>query len=146
MAINQRCALVLWGAACDEAVAAIFVTGLRSAGLRVWVVGVSGRRVAGAHGLRIQPDLLPQQALALVKQVGCVVIPCAELLLARFQDDPSVDALLRSTAEAQAQFVVPATCTQPVLAYTTALLIYPSVERLVPFVAMLAETIAPGMP
>ncbi|MFZ4656082.1 MAG: hypothetical protein ACOYNY_03675 [Caldilineaceae bacterium] len=141
MASNERCALVLWGAACDEAVAAIFVTRLRAAGLRVWVVGISGRRIAGSHGLRIQPDLLPQQALALTRQVGCVVFPCPESLLARFQNDPTVDVLLRSVAAGQAQFVVPATCTEHLLAYTSALLIYPPIEMLVPFVKVLAETL-----
>lgn len=141
MASNERCALVLWGAACDEAVAAIFVTGLRAAGLRVWVVGVSGRRIAGSHGLRIQPDLLPQQALALTRPVVCVVIPCSELLLVRFQNDPSVDALLCRAAAGQAQFVVPATYTEHLLAYTSALLIYPPIEMLVPFVKVLAETL-----
>jgi len=57
MAVIQPCALVLWGTHCDGAAAAIFIRSLRAAGLRVWLVGISGRRIAGAHGLRLQPDL-----------------------------------------------------------------------------------------
>ena len=48
---------VLWGHHFDEAVTAIFVTELRTAGVRVKVVGLEARTSAGAHGLSLVPDL-----------------------------------------------------------------------------------------
>ena len=111
MALVEHCVLVLWGAHCDEAATAIFVTTLRAAGLRVWVVGISGGRTAGGNGLRLQPDLMPQQALPLAGHTSCVVIPCTDALLARFMNDPTVAALLTHAQRIDAHFVV-----SPVLA------------------------------
>jgi len=109
MAMTKHCCLVLWGAHCDEIAVAILVSKLRAAGLRVWLVGVSGSQIAGSHGLRIQPDLTPVEALSLVRWVICVVIPCDQNLLARFVNDPRVDELLTQAAHAQLQFVISST-------------------------------------
>lgn len=144
MATIEHCALVLWGARCDEAAAAIFITTLRAAGLRVWVVGVSGGRIAGVHGLRIQPDLTPSQALPLASHTICVVIPCTDTLLMRFLNDPGVDALLCSAARAQAQFVVsPALMQSPLRSYTN-VIPYPPADLLFHFATMLASALAAG--
>ena len=47
--------LILWGHGCDEAIAAQFVTSFRQQGANVTLVGISGRRNTGAHGLTLHP-------------------------------------------------------------------------------------------
>ncbi len=146
MAVIQQCALVLWGAHCDEAAAAVFISSLRTAGLRVWVVGISGRRIAGAHGLRLQPDLTPLQALPLVAQTLCVLLPCADPWLTHLHNDPNVAALLTQAQQVQALFVI-----SPALAYQAKqvpdpihlqeAVIYPHGDGLFAFAATLAATL-----
>ncbi len=112
--LPQRCCLILWGAHCDEIVTAILASTLRAAGVRVWLVGMSGRQLAGTYGLRIQPDLTTAEALTVVRWASCIVIPCERNLLARFVNDPRLDELLTRAAHAQRQFVVsPDLCEQP---------------------------------
>ncbi|MBX3011635.1 MAG: hypothetical protein KF832_09000 [Caldilineaceae bacterium] len=141
MTTRKPCALVLWGDHCDEVAAAIFVTTLRTAGLRVWVVGVSGRRIGGMHGLCIQPDMTPYQALVLAQQVSALVVPCPDLLLTRFLNDPYVDALLKAV-HTQALILAPTAPTYTLGRYQTNVLLYPSHEVLVPFVRKLAATLS----
>lgn len=146
MAVIQQCALVLWGAHGDEAAAAVLISILRAAGLRVWVVGISGRQIAGAHGLRLQPDLTPMQALPMVAQARCVLIPCADLCLTRFCNDPNVAALLTQAQQAQALFVLsPALAHQarqaPDPIHLQEALIYPHGDGLFAFAATLAATL-----
>jgi len=147
MALIEYCVLVLWGAQCDEAAAAIFVTSLRAAGLRVWLVGVSGGRTAGGHGLRLQPDLMPQQALSLASHTSCVVIPCTDPLLARFINDPTVAALLTHTQRVGARFVVSPALAQwaqmyPEQAHLQDTEAYPLGDGLFHFAATLATMLA----
>jgi hypothetical protein len=99
MTTTQRCCFVLWGDQCDEAAAALFVTGLRGAGLRVWVVGVSGKRISGAHGLRLLADLALDEALPLAPQALCVAIPCTAQTLAHFLHDPRLRAFLQHAVQ-----------------------------------------------
>lgn len=146
MAVIERCALVLWGRYCDDAAAAIFVATLRAAGLRVWLVGISGGRIAGSHGLRIQPDLTPSQALPLADQTCCVVIPCVALLLLRFLNDPTVEALLHRAAAAQATVVISAAPAPNPPAYLAQAVTYPPTATLYQFATALAATLVQDAP
>jgi hypothetical protein len=145
MIVSERCALVLWGAQCDEAAATIFITALRAVGLRVWIVGVSGRRIAGNYGIRIQPDLTTGQALPLACRACCVVIPCVDFLLSRFLNDPHVDALLQNAAAVQAQFVISSVLTRQCPPYLTHAVSYPPIDTLFPFATTLAATLTQGV-
>jgi len=146
MAVSERCALVLWGMHCDEAAAAIFVTTLRAAGLRVWLVGISGGRIAGGHGMRIQPDLTPSQALPLADQACCVVIPCVALLLLRFLNDPTVEALLHRATAAQATVIISTAPAPNPPAYLAQAMTYPPTATLYPFATALAATLVQDAP
>jgi hypothetical protein len=136
---------VLWGVHCDEAVAAIFVTTLRGAGLWVKVVGISGRRWTGAHGLALTPDLTLGQAQRLAAHTRCVIIPCNLAQLPGFLNDPRLGEFLACTCRAQAIFVVgeanplPTTLLAPV-----ELRIYPRGAALVCFAQQLAVRLVQG--
>lgn len=104
--LGQRCCLILWGVHCDEIATVLLATTLRAAGLRVYLVGISGRQLAGSYGLRLQPDLTPAEALMVVHWANCVIIPCNRNLLARFINDPRLDELLARAAQMSVQFVV----------------------------------------
>ncbi len=97
MAPKQRCCFVLWGEQCDETAAVLFVTTLRASGLRVWVVGVSGKRISGVHGLQLVTDLALDQALPLADQAACVVAPCPVETLVHFLRDPRLRSFLEGT-------------------------------------------------
>ncbi len=66
---------VLWGNGFDSLATAIFVTQLRKAGLRVKLVALSRRNIRGTQGLTLLPDMTLEQALPLIKQVSCLIIP-----------------------------------------------------------------------
>ncbi|MCB0186293.1 MAG: hypothetical protein KDE31_18625, partial [Caldilineaceae bacterium] len=68
MPASQHCCLVLWGEQCDEIAVVLFVTQLRAAGLRVWLVGIGSKRNSGAHGLSIATDLALDEALTLAPE------------------------------------------------------------------------------
>jgi hypothetical protein len=102
----QRYVFVLWGQHCDEAAASIFITELRKTGLLVKLVGVSGQRSAGAHGLTLVPDLMLSEAVPLARQAIGVVIPCASTHLRRFANDPRLGDLLTQSQAQQARLVV----------------------------------------
>jgi hypothetical protein len=106
MSKSKSYTLVLWGEQFDEAAAAIFVTTLREAGLPVKVVGLTPRRLNGAHGLALVPDLTLSQALLLVDQTICVVIPQVTVNLKRLMNDPRLPELLRRTAVNQTSMIV----------------------------------------
>jgi hypothetical protein len=133
--------LVLWGEQFDEAAAAIFVTTLREAGLPVKVVGLTPRRLNGAHGLALVPDLTLSQALLLADQIICVVIPQVTVNLKRLMNDPRLPELLRRAAVNQACMVV---CQgaeadlAEVVGITEPINIYPGRSDLVDFAAELA--------
>lgn len=106
MVASQRCCFVLWSEQCDEAAAALFVTNLRAAGLRVWVVGVSGKRLTGAHGLGLMTDLALDQAIDLAHGLSCIILPCGGERLERLLNDPRLVTLLQVGAAQQAQFLL----------------------------------------
>ncbi len=103
MALTQHCACVLWGEQCDEAVATLFVTQLRAAGLRVWLVGMGGKQGAGLYGLRLVPDLTLEEALPLTPQVQAVIVPCSSEQWLRFLNDPRLLRFLQSALVNRAQ-------------------------------------------
>lgn len=84
---------VLWDQGFDERVATIFVTTLRDAGLLVKVVGLTVHQIRGARGLALTPDLPLDQALSLMPQVICLIIPTNFRGHKRFEIDPRIDAL-----------------------------------------------------
>ena len=85
---------VLWGESFDETAAVFVITGLREAGVRVRVVGLSGPCAKGIHGLGLQADCTLDEALAAVDQAIAVVIPCTMACFQRFWVDPRVRALV----------------------------------------------------
>src|SRR4051794_590737 len=84
----QQTIFVLWGNNFEEAAAAIFVSELRQAGLRVKVVGLRGPTAPGVHGLALMPDLTLGQALPLAGKASGIVLPCAAKRLSQLANDP----------------------------------------------------------
>ena len=148
-ASSQRCCFVLWGEKCDEAAAALFVTKLRAAGLRVRVVGISGKRIGGAQGLQLVADLALDQALPLVAQAACVIIPCPAVILARFLHDPRLHNFLEIIARreipllmAQSESAVHKLDALLELDLSADLItFYPPGEALLPFIRAFAVTV-----
>lgn len=97
---------VLWGNEFEEAVAAIFVSELREAGLRVKVVGLNPPRIRGAHGLALVPDLTLDQALPLVSSALYLIIPYASPGLKRFENDPRLLDFFEQARANRACFVI----------------------------------------
>lgn len=148
MIASQRCCFVLWGEQCDEAAAALFITNLRAAGLRVWVVGVSGKRLTGAHGLGLLTDLALDQAIALAPAAICLILPCDSERLARLLNDPRLVTLLQVGAAQQAQFLLAgeedSTAPARYLADLFAGLqvgFYPAADVLLPFIQRLIDAL-----
>lgn len=98
--------LVLWGYGCNEAVAAGFVAAFRQQGTNVTVVGISGRRNMGAHGLTLQPDILLSEALVLANSVDLVVLPCAASAATVLDSDPRLRDLCQRAATNGARFII----------------------------------------
>lgn len=97
--------VVLWGNQFDEAVAAIFVTQLRQAGLQVKVVGLHGPTSRGANGLALSADMTLGEAIEQAEDVTCVVIPAEANAMKRAMQDPRVEGFLTKATEHQAQTV-----------------------------------------
>ncbi len=150
MTPNQRCCFVLWGDQCDEVAAVLFVTMLRAAGLRVWVVGISGKRISGVHGLKLVADLALDQALSLANQAACVIAPCQVETLLHFLRDPRLRSFLEATTarkmplllapsaygKAEAQVALDLALPADILTY------YPPDMALLPFIQTLVATLA----
>lgn len=98
MSRAQPTVFVLWGDQFDEAAAALVITGLRQAGLRVKVVGLHGTCVKGAHGLGLLADLTLDQALTIADRAICVVFPCTTQSFQRARDDPRLEEFLARAA------------------------------------------------
>jgi hypothetical protein len=136
----------LWGDQCDEAAAALFVATLRAAGLRVWMVAISGKRIGGVHGLQLVADLALDQALPLADDAICVIAPCPAETLVHFLHDPRLHTFLeRITLRGIPLFLAPSPYgkEQPKLLLDLALPIgvltcYPPGEALLPFIHTLA--------
>lgn len=97
---------VLWGEWFEEAAAAIFVTQLREAGLRVKVVGLTPHRISGSHGLVLVPDLTLDQALPLAAQAACLVIPHSAYGLKQLKNDPRLRDFFGQALANQARLVL----------------------------------------
>lgn len=127
--------LVFWGQGFDEIAASIFVGELRRLGIRVKLVGLNSRQIAGQHGLALLPDWTLGQALGLADQVRCIIVPAPLAALEQFSYDPRLAELLQVAASNRALLVVDATQNSPPLFVTLCdSLEYPSVENLVSFV------------
>ena len=151
MIASQRCCFVLWGEQCDEAAAALFVTNLRAAGLRVWVVGISGKRLIGAHGLGLLTDLALDQALVLAAAAICLILPCGGERLERLLNDPRLVTLLQVGAAQQAQFLLAGNEGDDALCgdlrrFFPGLQVgfYPAADDLLPFIQRLIGTLKGG--
>lgn len=90
---RDRC-FVLWADRFDEAVAAIFVTELRKAGLRTSLVRAAGQNDTGANGLTLVPDMGIDEGRAVADRATCVVIPCNSAAVQQLRIDPRVDEFL----------------------------------------------------
>lgn len=136
----HRCCFVLWGEQCDEAAAALFVTTLRAAGERVWVVGISGKRNGGAYGLRLIADLALDQAVPLASQAAAVIIPCSHDHWLTFLNDPRLLAFLTACAAHDAMILLatPASHHDLGLPPTAWVECYPAGPALVAFAQALA--------
>lgn len=137
----QDYVFVLWGDRFEEAVATIFITTLREAGLRVKVVGLSQRRIRGVHGLTLVPDLTLEEALPLAPQTTCLIIPCQAACLNRLASDPRLADFIRQAN--QATFVVGNGSPEPggLPALSHRITIYPDQENLVAFAREIAQQI-----
>jgi hypothetical protein len=132
---SNRTVLVFWGQGFNEIAASIFVGELRRLGMRVKLVGLNSRQIAGQHGLTLVPDWTLGQALDLADQVKCIVIPAPLAALQQFSYDPRLAELLQVVVSCQALLVVD--CRQiasPLFPSPYHALEYPSLETLVPFV------------
>lgn len=97
---------ILWGNRFEEAEAATFTTELRRSGLCVKLVGLTGQRSTGAHGLILCSDMTLGEALPLANQAICVVIPCNTAIIKHIENDPRVSEFFRYAKDKNAQFVM----------------------------------------
>lgn len=104
---GEETVFVLWGEGCDEALAVAWVSHLRAEGRRVYLVGVSGRRVRGRYGVSLHPDVGLDRALELIGRAGLVIVPCQIEAIEALRRDPRLDELLRLARLAGAQMVLP---------------------------------------
>ena len=149
MSATQRCCLVLWGEQCDEVVAALFITNLRAAGVRVWVVGISGKRIAGAHGLSLVADIALDQAMPLAPQTVAVIIPCLNDQWLHFLNDPRLVTFLNDCLRNQARILMAVGSLPPLSSLqrvdaaflANAAEFYPPTETLLPALQTLAATL-----
>lgn len=98
-------ALVLWGEGCDESLAVAWVSRLRREGRRVYLVGVSGRRMRGKYGVELVVDMGLDEALGVVQQVDLVIVPCEEDAVHTFSRDPRSIEFLVLAEQAGAEIV-----------------------------------------
>lgn len=145
----QRCCFVLWGEQCDEVAAVFFITTLRAMGIRVWLVGIGGKRNCGAHGLALVSDLALEQALPLAGQSMAVMIPCRAEQWVHFLNDPRLVAFIVACIHHQAP-VLMAESNQSSFVDTTyqtmgipiaSILTYPSDDKLFPFIQTFAQSL-----
>jgi len=66
---------LLWGYRCDVVAAVTYISVLRRLGLRVQIVTSAIHCLEGDYGVRIQPDLLLDEALLQAKRAICVILP-----------------------------------------------------------------------
>ncbi len=136
---------VLWGDGFDEAVATIFVTELREAGLLVRVVGLTPRKISGARGLALVPDLTLDQALPLASQAICLIVPSTSRWSERYNSDPRLHEFFRQANSNQAKFVIGSfneiiPTSRELLTLTSEnVMVYPEIENIVKFARKTAK-------
>ncbi len=85
----------------DEAAVGLILARLRQQGLAVSLVGLRSKRVSGAHGLVIVPDMSLDRLLEIASPISALILPGGAGHLARLRVDPRVSSLLqRSIVEA----------------------------------------------
>ena len=128
---------VLWGEQFDVVAVVIFVTELRKMGLRVKVVGLGLRHLSGTNGLALVPDFSLDEALSLVEQVLCVMVPYPADRCQWFNNDPRLLKLFKQAAANQCRFIVGPPVKVSTLEIFPAtdggIMTYPEPERLVEF-------------
>lgn len=97
--------LVLWGQNFDAVAASAFVAEFRRAGVRTKIVGVHGPSVAGNYDLMLRTDMLLGNAVSLVDNTLCVVLPCDLAAAIHLPDTPRLIKFFASIAESGAQLV-----------------------------------------
>lgn len=142
--LYKKYVFVLWGESFDEAAAALFVTEMRKAGLRVKMLCLDGVQAAGMYGLQIGSDLGLTQALPLAPEALCVILPCGPGSLRRVSNDPRLADFFRRVRATDAPFVTREECSEPFHALlqeptSAALEIYPATEKLVEYARQLAQ-------
>jgi hypothetical protein len=144
MSLPRRYVFVLWAAQFEEAPAAIFVTTLRQAGLRVKVVGLTARPTSGSHGLTLTPDLTLDQALPLAAEAVCLVIPQGTAGLQSLKNEPRLQKFFELLGKNQAGLVIGPFQPEELGDWLAdwgpeQVLIYPHEAELIPFVHNLAQ-------
>ncbi len=141
---------VLWGEKFEEDTAAIFVTELRKAGLRVKVVGLSPPHINGAHGLALVPDFTLDQAMSLADRTTCLIVPYKSRGIKRLNNDPRVYRLFARALANQSRFVFGPTKNGDIAesgllpeSATDNVIIYPERENVVEFARELAGLLLP---
>ena len=137
---------VLWGEKFEEDTAAIFVTELRKAGLRVKVVGLAPQHINGAHGLALVPDLTLDQALPLANHTTCLIVPYKSRGIKRLNNDPRVQKFFAQALANQARFVFGPVNNGDIAesgllpkAAMDQIIVYPKCENMVEFARELAD-------
>lgn len=107
MAQSKPTVLVLWGNYFDEYATVTFVCELRSAGLRVRVVGIDGRLARGRYGMRLGAEWTIDRALQQHLANTHLVVPCQFEHWLQLQHNPLTQRLLQQAREEGALIVTP---------------------------------------
>ena len=89
----------------DEAAVSIILATLRQAGLAVSLVGLRAKRVSGAHGMVIVPNISLDGLLENSGPILALILPAGAAHLARLRLDPRVSHLLQRSIREEAILV-----------------------------------------
>ena len=139
---------VLWTQQFDIATVVIFVTELRKMGLRVKVVGLRLRHLSGANGLTLVPDFSLDEALSVVEQAMCVMVPYPADRCQWLNNDPRLLKFFKQAAAKQCWFIVgpPVNVSTEVvfLAIDDEVTTYPALDQLIEFTRWVGRTLLDG--
>lgn len=107
MAQGKPTVLVLWGNYFDEYATVTFVCELRSAGVRVRIVGVDGRLARGRYGMMLGAEWTIDRALQQHLPNAHLVVPCQFEQWLQLQQNPLIQRLFRQAREDGALIVTP---------------------------------------